>query len=261
MALLVPAYFYPGAGGSDWERLTAAARSGVAVIAIMNPASGPGSAANADYIRATAALRVAGGRVLGYLPSGYLGRSVNLSSSCRPSKGRSYTPADIVACAARYQTWLEIDGIFVDEMGPPSSGAPGGQVIAFYAQVYDGLKAVNRNWTIFGNPGTAAPEGLLRHGQAGGADVLVTFENRAELYAATKPVAYARRQPPDRFASILIEAAPEFDFGGTLQLAAERNSGYLYVTDRARPNPYDRLPTGWDRQVAAVRIFNRAHAP
>ena len=258
MELLVPAYFYPAAGGSDWDRLAAAAKSGIAVTAIMNPASGPGGAAIADYARAIGALHAGGGRVLGYVPSGYIGRAVNPTSSCRPANGHAYTPADIVACAARYQSFYAIDGIFVDEMGPPKSGAPVAELVAYYTQVYDGLKAVNRSWTIFGNPGTTAPEGLLRQGRAGGANVLVTFENRAVLYAATAPAAYARQYPQHRFASILIETAPHFDFGNTLQLAGKRNFGYLYVTDRARPNPYDRLPTDWDGQLAAMRHFNGA---
>ncbi len=255
MELLVPAYFYPSPG-SDWDRLTSAARSGVPVTAIVNPASGPGTVANADYRRAIDALRGAGGRLLGYVPSGYLGQAVNAGSSCRPVSGNTYTPADIVACAARYQGYYTIDGIFVDEMGPPKGGAPEAKVVTFYAQVYNGVKAVNPAWVVVGNPGTAAPEGLLRTGTKGGADMLVTFENRAVHYARLPPAPYAAGYPAARFASILIEAGGHLDFGALLRLAASRNAGAIYVTDHRLPNPYDRLPVAWEALLAALRAHN-----
>ncbi len=259
MELLVPAYFYPAAGGSDWDRLAAAAKSGVTITAIMNPASGPGDMANADYMRAIRAVQDTGGRVLGYVPSGYMGRAVNPGSSCLPANGRTYTSADIIGCAARYQKFYHIDGIFIDEMGPPKSGAPEGEVVAFYTAVYDGLKALDPRWTVMGNPGTAAPETLLRQktkgtaraGDKGGADVLVTFENRAANYAGAKPTTYVARHPASRFANILIETGAKFDIRATVALATARHVGYFYATDRLLPNPYDKLPTYWDALLEA----------
>ena len=261
MELLVPAYFYPAAQGSDWDRLATAARSGLAVTAIMNPASGPGESVNADYARVINALQDAGGRILGYVPSGYIGHAVHPGSSCRPADGNTYNPADVIACAARYQSFYRIDGIFIDEMGPPKGGAPEAKVVAYYARVYDGLKAVNPRWTVFGNPGTAAPESLLRNGAKGGADVLVTFEGLAANYAAAKPASYATRHPASRFAHILIETGEQFDVRAALTQAATRHVAYFYATDDLLPNPYDQLPSYWDALGDAIRTTKAKHRP
>ena len=261
MELLVPAYFYPAAQGSDWDRLATAARSGLAITAIMNPASGPSEMVNADYARVINAVQDAGGRILGYVPSGYIGQAVHPGSSCRPAHGNTYTPTDIISCAARYQSFYAIDGIFIDEMGPPKGGAPEAKVVAFYTHVYDGLKAVNPRWTVVGNPGMAAPEALLRDGAKGGADVLVTFENRAASYAGAKPAPYVTRHPASRFAHILIETGDQFDVRAALALAGTRRAGFFYATDDLLPNPYDRLPAYWDALGDAIRATNAKTHP
>src|SRR6266511_2045748 len=49
--LLVPAYFYPaGPGLKEWERLIAASAR-VPIVAVVNPASGPGKEADANYVK------------------------------------------------------------------------------------------------------------------------------------------------------------------------------------------------------------------
>ncbi len=254
--LLVPAYFYPAAAGSDWDRLTAAVRQGVSVTAIVNPASGPGSASNADYAAAIRAFRAAGGKVLGYVPSGYIGRAPNAGSSCQPSRGSAYSANDVVACAARYQAYYSIDGIFVDEMGFPAGGAPEPELVTFYTAVFDGITAVNKRWEVFGNPGVNPPEALLRRGDSGGAHVIVSFENVASAFAGSTRPDWAGRYKAKAFANILLETGPDFGFAALLDRLAERQVGYVYATDDKLPNPYDRLPADWDRQVASVQSFN-----
>ena len=50
VSVLVPAYFYPTWwAGSPWDDLNAAAAK-IPIEAIMNPASGPGSDVNSDYL-------------------------------------------------------------------------------------------------------------------------------------------------------------------------------------------------------------------
>jgi hypothetical protein len=43
-----------------------------------------------------------------------------------------------------------------------------------------------------------------------------------------------------------------------LRRAAELRLDYFYATDDNGTNPWDRLPTYWDEEVAAVRELNRA---
>jgi hypothetical protein len=256
--ILVPAYFYPSASGSDWDRLTSAARSGASITAIVNPGSGPGTSSNSDYVRAINGFRAAGGTVIGYVPSGYIGQQVNAGASCQPASGGTYTTGDVIACAGLYKTFYAVDGIFVDEFGPPVGGALPGDVLSFYQSVYDGIKAVDPNWTVFGNPGQGAPESLLRVGSVGGADTLVTFENRAALYVGSPPAAYTSNFPASRFANILIESGAGFDVTAALTAARARNVGYIYITDDTLPNPYDRLPTYFDAEVAGIARLNAA---
>lgn len=136
-------------------------------------------------------------------------------------------PTDIVNCARRYSQFYNVDGIFVDEMGPPVGGASVADVTNFYQSVYDGVKGINASWWIIGNPGAAAGESLVRNGTAGGTDTLVTFEGPASAYAAATLANYAVKYPASRFANILFETKMGFDFGMTLKTAAARRVGYI----------------------------------
>ncbi len=256
MQLLVPAYFDPTDNLADWNRMIAAARSGVPITAIMNPNSGPGDAIDPSYVRVLKRFRAAGGKVLGYVPSGYTGHDVYPDGSCKAANGTTYTVEDVVGCAARYKQYYTIDGIFIDEFGAPANGAPFNKVYRFYRDIYNGLKAVDTYWHIMGNPGVAISRKFLRLGNDGAADTLVTFEDVAAVYAKTQPSRYVFDYSADRFAHILIETSATFDVVTTLKLTAKRNVGYFYATDDTLPNPYDRLPTTWKAEVAAVREFN-----
>ena len=194
LQIIVPAYFYPDTPTSAWDKMTALTGKGVGITAIVNPASGPNTTDNPDYDRAIKAFRAAGGKVVGYVPSGYTGSSVSADSTCRPAKGgATYVASDIVNCAKYYQQFYDLDGIFVDEFGAPASGAPLKQVIAYYQTIYNGLKAINSNWTVFGNPGTQIEEALLRRANKGGADVLITFEDKAGHFPQYRPDAYTKK--------------------------------------------------------------------
>ncbi len=256
--IVVPAYFYPNFSGSAWDRLTVAAQSGVRITAIMNPGSGPGTAVNSDYTRAINNFRSAGGIVLGYVPSGFLGDQVEPTSTCRPATGNNYVIADIVSCAAQYEQFYSIDGIFVDEFGPPLGGATDAQVLSFYTSVYDGLKQVNSNWSIVGNPGTSANAGLLRSGARGGADRLVTFENASSAFANAPQNPALALVPAQSIINIIYGFNDPAALDSLIAQIAARNVGGIFITDDILPNPYDTLPDYFDAQVAAIVRFNAA---
>ena len=254
--IVVPAYFYPSFSGSDWDRLTSAAQSGVAITAIMNPGSGPGIASNSDYVSAVGRFRAAGGKVLGYIPSGYLGDAVNAGSTCQPASGSNYSVTDIVTCAARYQAYYAIDGIFVDEFGKPAGGASDAAVLGFYQQIYTGLTNVNASWQIVGNAGTDPVQGLLRSGASGSANRLVTFENDGAAFAAASSAAWTQTGSSQPFIQILYNVSATADLNALVAQVAARNVSGLYITDDVLPNPYDTLPIYWDRLLGAVKDFN-----
>jgi Spherulation-specific family 4/PEP-CTERM motif len=254
--IVVPAYFYPSFSGSAWDQLTTALSSGVRITAIMNPGSGPGNSVNSDYTRAINNFRAAGGIVLGYVPSGFLGDQVEPTSTCRPAIGNNYVVADIVSCAASYNSFYTIDGIFVDEFGPPATGATDAQVLSFYTNVYDGLKTVNANWSIVGNPGTAANAALLRNGTSGGADRLVTFENASSAFATAPQNPALALVPSQALINIIYDVSDPAVLDGLIAQIAARNVGGIFITDDILPNPYDTLPAYFTTQVAAIARFN-----
>jgi hypothetical protein len=71
MRLWVPAYYYPfGAGLREWNRLIASAKA-VPIVAIVNPASGPGEHVDTNFAAVIPRARKAGITVVGYIGTQY----------------------------------------------------------------------------------------------------------------------------------------------------------------------------------------------
>jgi hypothetical protein len=256
--LLVPAYFDPNATGGDWNRLTAEALRGTPITAIMNPNSGPGTAPDADYVRAIDKFRNAGGRVLGYVPSGYAGSQVSADSSCQPASGATYSVSDVISCASGYKNWYRVDGIFIDEVTNTSSTTN----LNFYQNLYVGLKALNSSWEIVGNPGSRTQVEYLNNGANRSADTLVVFENDVG-YPGYVPSPWNATVPSRAIGHLGYDVVTESTALAFLNLAVLRNAGYVYFTDDGanNTNPWDRLPTYWESEAAAVRRINSAAVP
>ena len=133
---LVPAYFYPTWwDGSPWDDLNAAAAR-IPVEAIMNPDSGPGTALNSDYVVAVTQLHTAGGKVIGYVPTGY---------------GAS-AAEDILSDVSNYVSWYGVDGIFLDEMGNQDGDLDYVSLYACIKQLAARRESSCRSWAIPANP-------------------------------------------------------------------------------------------------------------
>jgi len=108
VSLLVPAYIYPtGNSATDWGAL-ANASAQVPLVAVLNPNSGPGTAADPNYVQGVQRVQNGGGQVLGYVHTSYGARNM------------SAVRADIDAYLAFYP---EVDGFFIDEMTNDASTA------------------------------------------------------------------------------------------------------------------------------------------
>lgn len=225
MDLLVPAYFYPGAPWSTnhWADM-AASPNAARVTAIMNPKSGPGEVPDAGYQSAVVELKHAGGRVLGYVATGYATRD----------------PAEVLAEVAQYRTFYGVDGVFLDEM----ANSP--DKLAYYTSLYDQIKATDGSLQVVANPGLPTSSDFLR-----AADVLVTYEDAQGYATATQPD-WAASQPPSRSANLIYGAGDADTMAQYMALAARRNVGYIYVTDAAGSNPWDTLPAYWQQELATV---------
>jgi hypothetical protein len=222
---IVPAYFYP-VGNPYWSELDAAATQ-MSVTAILNPDSGPGSSADPNYVTAVNNLEAAGGHVLGYVYTSYGSRSL----------------AAVEADVNLYVSFYHINGIFFDEQSTSPAE------VSYYNQLYNYVKSLNPAYEVFANPGTNTVQAYLT---APTADTLVTFEDTANAYATYSPASWTNTYSPDHFANIVHTEATTAGMLADLQLAQERNAGYVYVTDDTLPNPYDSLPSYWDQEVAAI---------
>ena len=270
--LIVPAYFAPSPDGlppaitrngtADWNTLIAAQQAQRSnnqqpIVAIVNPNTGAGTLFDTAYYRQVYTdFANAGGTLIGYVPSGFVGQVINPEASCFPS-----TFQTVVDCAQAYRDLYPnvISGIFVDEFGIQANTNPGlsdTQVTDFYTQIYNGIKRIDANWTVFGNPGSNAPIDFLRRGSSGGADTLITYEDIGARYPANVPSGYVNSFPASTFSNFVLET-PQSNLQSTIDTAVSRNVGYIFVTDDgADGNPYDRLPTYFANELSIINSIN-----
>jgi hypothetical protein len=226
--LLVPAYFYPaGAGLAEWKRLIASASTSTApVVAIVNPASGPGERADDNY---RTVFRLAKGSrltTIGYVTLGYGKRSA------------SSVKAEVDRWLALYPG---VQGIFFDEQ--PS----GPELAPFARECFAHARAKFPSGTLVSNPGVScAPEYL-----AGPEGVTVCLFEHHEGFDAWQPPAWAARFGPERFA-ILLYGVPASDLRRRFDEATRKRAGVVYVTDAPGPMPWGRLPSYWAAELDAA---------
>jgi hypothetical protein len=225
LQVLVPAYFYP-VGNPYWGELTTAASS-IGVTAILNPASGPGTSADPNYVTAVNNLRAAGGHVVGYVPTFFGARS----------------EAEVEADIQRYISFYAIDGIFLDQQSTNLAN------VGYYSDLYRYIKSLNPAYEVIANPGTTTQEAFLSTPTA---DVLVTFEDFGINYPGAVPAAWTNNYSPSHFANLIHTEPSATTMVTDLHLAQQRNVGLVFVTDATLPNPYDRLPSYWNDEVAAI---------
>jgi hypothetical protein len=245
---LVPAYFYPTWwSGSPWDQLNAAAAL-IPVEAIMNPDSGPGDAANPDYQYAVAQLQAAGGKVIGYVPTGYGARAA----------------ADILADVADYMAWYGVDGVFLDEMGNSSGPL---DYVGLYAAIQDLAAESGVGLHVVGNAGIpfAQAEAYMA-----ATDTLVIFEGPltngdpegASFQAYPDGGPYAGLSAwwlsygPSRVANLVYSAGAPMAMLGAAINAIGDGAGYIYITDAGLPNPWDTLPSYWDDEVWLIELID-----
>ena len=235
VAVLVPAYFSPATG--YWNDLAQAAGR-VPLVAIANVFNGPGTDAKprADYLQAIRSVREGGGEVIGYVYTQYGER-----------------PAEVVqADILRWKELYPVDGYFIDEM----ANTPSTLKLDYYAGLAEYVRSLNTRYQIIGNPGTNTEEAYVARRTA---DVFTIFENGTG-YTNFVPAAWMQRYPTHYFATLLYAVAGADAMQTNLNLAMTKRAGYLYITDDTLSNPWNRLPTYWSAEVAAIETINREAA-
>jgi hypothetical protein len=232
---LVPAYFYPaGPGLEAWRQLAENART-KNIEVILNPDSGPGKKPDPAYVKVASDLRKARGKILGYVPTNYAKRDI----------------AALEQGVRAYASFYEVDGIFLDEM----SGAK--DFVPYYLKVRAMIKRVNAGIRIVGNPGQPwVDEGYMK-----AVDCLITFEGSAaklDEYDPNRVSPWMKNYPATRFAIVVHTVPSREGMKKALRKAAETRAGWVFITNREMPNPYDALPAYWAEETRELAPRNRA---
>lgn len=233
LAIMTPAYFYPGGKGlKEWDRLIAAAKS-APIVAIANPASGPGKKRDPNYSRVIDRAREAGVTVIGYVSTRYAKRP------------HAEVWADVDAWVRFYPG---VQGFFFDEQASD------------FKQVehYGRLRAYARTKIppalVVTNPGTVCDELFVKRSAS---DVVCLFENR-QGFSDFKMPSWTKSYPARRYCALPYQVEDAAQMQKYVRQAVEQRFGYLYITDDGGRNPWDRLPSYWDEFVAAVSKANAA---
>jgi Spherulation-specific family 4 len=233
MRLWVPAYYYPfGPGLREWNRLIASAKS-VPIVAIVNPASGPGDHVDTNFAAVIPRARKAGITLVGYI-------------------GTQYTRKTLEQVKGEVDTFLtfypDIQGFHFDEQSSDARG------VDYYAEIYRYVHKRIPGAPVLTNPGTSCDPGYVARPAS---DVVCLFE-RERGFEEFRPPAWISRFPGSRFCLQAHNVATEDQMRRALRRATQLKIGYVFITDDVGPNPYDRLPSYWDAEVEAVRRLNQA---
>jgi hypothetical protein len=236
MRLWVPAYYYPfGAGLRDWNRLIASAKA-VPIVAIVNPASGPGDHVDTNFAAIIPRARKAGVTLVGYI-------------------GTQYTRKPLANVKREVDTFLrfypEIQGFHFDEQSSDARG------VDYYAELYHYVHKCIPEALVLTNPGSSCePEYAARPAS----DAICLFEGE-KGFDEFRPPAWVSRFPGATVCAVAHNVGTEAQMRRSVSRAADLKIGNLFITDDVVPNPYDCLPSYWDAEVEAVRRVNHPAKP
>ncbi len=217
--MFIPAYFYPG---SLWTQAISGAP--VVDVMIMNPASGPGTSQNPDYVAAVNNARAAGIKVIGYVHTSYGARDINVV------KGE----VDL------YKQWYGVDGIFLDEVSSSASYLP------YYENVSAHIRATNGTYVAL-NPGTVPDQGYVALG-----NTTVIFEGSYNTYKTWSAPSWVFSYPASKFTHLVYATSSSKNMKSAITRSKNNNAGYVYVTNDVLPNPWDTLPGYWSTELSYI---------
>lgn len=218
--VVVPAYFYPGAG---WSR--ADASKPVPRIMILDVSgTGAGSAPERKYQTAVKRAQAAGVTIMGYVDTDYTGRP----------------PAAVEADVRNYQAWYNVTDIFFDQVSSGRAQLP------YYREVSRYVHTVNPGSAVMLNPGVYPDRKYMSVG-----DIVMVFENTYANYLDLRVPNWVRKYPAARFAYV-IYATSVAQLPRAVSLAEERHAGFVYVTDGTGLERYNSLPGYWSLEDAII---------
>jgi len=219
---IIPLYTDPSDG--SWDVVVAAkqAHPTVPVVAVINPANGPGAAAQDSYTSGIAKLTTAGVKVIGY---------VHTLWGVRPT-------SDLDTEMNQYRTWYPgVSGIFLDEM------ATGTGHESYYSTLSGRAKTLGFDFTI-GNPGTDTAESYV-----GSVDVILIYESGG---LPPLPAVGGWHATHDRRNfGVIPYGVGSLD--AAFVAAARPTVGYIYLENSGLPNPWGAVPGYLSDLVGALQ--------
>jgi hypothetical protein len=230
--LFVPAYFYPaGEGLKEWDRLIAAAKE-APIVAIANPASGPGERVDLNYTMVIGRAVRAGVTVIGYVSTRYAKQPL----------------AQVKSDMDRWKEFYpSINGIFFDEQTSDASQ------VDYYRDAFEYARHKFKDAFVASNPGVPCD---VAYATVARSDLICVFEHFEGYDEFRLPRTWGEEQRK-RAAVLPYKTTNAEQMRQRLHRAVQRQIGYFYATDDSGDNPWDRLPADWDDEVAAIRDMNR----
>ena len=241
LKILLPLYIYPNWYQTDsysWLDVVLAAQK-VPIVAIINPNNGPGaSVPNQDYVRGLKDLNQPDITILGYVYTKYGDRSI----------------LEVKHDIDIYYDSFGVKGIFLDE------SASSKDKIAYYQDIYRYIKTKDSQSQVVINPGTHTDSEYISHPAA---DTSVIFENFSQVWNQYQIQSYVSQNKSKHFAS-LIHSVPDITtMKSHIDLALERNIGYIYITDDSPTSedgdPWNSLPSYWQEEVNYIQHKYNLH--
>jgi hypothetical protein len=254
-AIGIPAYWSPETpGGMAMFEEVSYATPTVDIVVVNGPHSAPPRPFSAATARAIRTLHAEGATVLGYVDTGYLGRTGMTTTRVAPGSTdiadwREQIRADASAWYELYGRY-GLAGIFLDQT--LSDCGPEHAYVDVYGDLATRVQREHRGAVIALNPGTSVAECY-----ADVADVLVVFENTLDVYRAWTPPEWVARHPDTLFWHLVHGVTDQADMRAAIALSRERRAGYVYVTSHAitpAASPWNALPEPdyWRAELRAV---------
>jgi hypothetical protein len=260
--IAVPAYWEPGSdGGATLQRLAAAAPQ-VAIAIVNGPQDGPPVPFDPATAEAIRTLRAAGIRVLGYVDTGYLGRTGLTTTRVNPGSTEIADWRDQARLDA--QTWsthygrFGLGGVFLDQALSTCGTAAGDtSYVRVYWQLANAVRDIRPRAFVAVNPGTDTEECYARV-----ADTIVIFENTYLEYLRWTPPSWVHRYRAGKFWHLVHAAPTQLEMRTAMALSRQRGAGYVYVTDDtidSTGSPWDTLPPQeyWANELRQVSRSHR----
>jgi len=232
LKILIPLYSYPNwyASGYPWKKIIdiKAKYPDIDIVAIVNPNNGNFTAANSDYTRGISDLIKANIKVIGYVPTDYGNRDVQLAVN------------NIEAWKTFYKE-EGVSGIFFDETPTDIN------MLDYYTTLTNEARSRGFDFTIL-NPGVTTNQHYI---DSGIASLVVTYENSYDLLTNHPPLAYNKPTKKTEI-SLLIHTMESNNVDNLITFARAHEFGYIYFTEDVLGNPWDTVSKYFEVEVVGA---------